>query len=180
MDQGVLSRIEQQLAGLGDLDRVVEQAIEELLNLVEALCSDKQSLFDEVQRLKQQLDQKKKAKTTGKGADPKPNSDHSSEKHRRDRDKPKTSSAADRRTFKDLEIHETIECPVDPQELPPDAVRMEDEEVIVQDIEIKPRNIRFLRSVYYSPKQKRYFAARCPAATIRAILTRTYGPSFCR
>jgi len=41
-------------------------------------------------------------------------------------------SAGDRRTFKDLEIHETIECPVDPKELPPDAVRVEDEEVIVQ------------------------------------------------
>ena len=160
--QGVLSRIEQQLAGLGDLDLVVEQAIEELLNLVEALCSDKQSLFDEVQRLKQQLDQKK-AKTTDKSDVSKPNSDHSSEKHRRERQKPKRQSASDRRTFKDLLIHETIECPVDPKELPPDAVRVEDEEVIVQDIEIKPRNIRFLRSVHYSPKQNRYFRGPLPS-----------------
>jgi hypothetical protein len=61
-----------------------------------------------------------------------------------------------------LKIHETIECPVDPEQLPPDAVRIEDEEVIVQDIEIKPRNIRFLRSVYYSPKQKEYFRGPLP------------------
>jgi len=160
--QGVLSRIEQQLAGLGGLEPVVEQAIEELLNLVERLVSGQQALAQEVQRLKQQLEQKKKGKTTSQDDDPKQNSDHSSEKHRRRRDKPKTSPASDRRTFKDLPIHETIECPVDPKELPPDAVRVEDEEVIVQDIEIKPRNIRFLRSVYYSSKQNRCFRGSLP------------------
>ena len=151
--QAVLSKIEQQLAGVGGLDPVVEQAVEELLNLVERLVSGQQALAQEVQRLKQQLQQKKKSKTTGKGDDPKPNSDHSSEKHRQERNKSKRQSAGDRRTFKDLTIHETIECPVDPKDLPPDALRVEDEEVIVQDIEIKPRNIRFLRSVYYSPVQ---------------------------
>jgi len=161
--QDVLSRIEQQLAGLGGLEPVVEQAIEELLNLVERLASGQQALAQEVQRLKQQLEQKKKGKTTNQGDDPKQNSDHSSEKHRRDRDKPKTLPASDRRTFKDLPIHETIECPVDPKELPPDAVRVEDEEVIVQDIEIKPRNIRFLRSVYYSSSEKKYFRGPLPS-----------------
>ena len=58
---------------------------------------------------------------------------------------------------------ETIECPVDREKLPPDAVRMEDEEVIVQEIEIQPRNIRFLRSVYYSPEQKKYFRGQLPS-----------------
>jgi len=159
--QAVLSRIDQQLADVEELAPLVELAIEELLNVVEALSSDKQSLRDEVQRLKAQLQQKKKGKTTGQ--DSKPNSDHSSEKKRRDRNKSKRQSAGDRRTYKDLTIHETVECPVDPQELPPDAVRVEDEEVIVQEIEIKPRNIRFLRSVYYSPKQKKYFRGPLPS-----------------
>ena len=136
-------------------------AVEKLLNVVEALSSDKQSLVDEVQRLKQQLDQKKKAKTTGKGS--KPSSDHSSEKKRRKRQAKKPVSSQDRRTFKDLTIDETIECPVDPKDIPPDAVRVEDEEVIVQDIEIKPRNIRFLRSVFYSSKQKKYFRGALPS-----------------
>ncbi len=89
----------------------VELAVEKLLNVVEALHSDKQSLIDEIERLKQQLDQKKKAKATAKPDEKDdPKSDHSSEKHRRDRDKPKTLPASDRRTFKDLPIHETIEC----------------------------------------------------------------------
>ena len=174
--QGVLSRIEQQLAGLGGLEPVVEQAIEELLNLVERLVSGQQALAQEVQRLKQQLEQKKKGRTTNQGDDPKQNSDHSSEKHRRDRDKPKTLPASDRRTFKDLTIHETIECPVDPATLPPDAVRVEDEEVIVQDIEIKPRNIRFERHVHYSAAEKKFFAVRCPVATTWATSARTCGP----
>ena len=141
----------------------VELAVEKLLNVVEALSSDKQSLIDEVERLKAQLQQKKKGKTTNQGDTPKQNSDHSSEKHRRDRDKPKSLPASDRRTFKDLKIHETIECPVDPKELPPDAVRVEDEEVLVQDIEIKPRNIRFERHVHYSATEQKYFRGPLPS-----------------
>jgi len=161
--QAILAKIEQQLAGLGILDPVVEQAVEELLNLVERLVSGQQALAQEVQRLKEQLEQKKKGKTTGQDDGPKQKPDHSSEKHRRERDKPKTSPATDRRTFKDLTIHETIECPVDPATLPPDAVRVEDEEVIVQDIEIKPRNIRFERHVHYSAAEKKFFRGPLPS-----------------
>ena len=177
--QAVLAKIEQQLAGLGILDPAFEQAVEELLNLVERLVSGQQALAQEVQRLKEQLEQKKKGKTTGKDDGPRQNTDHSSEKHRRRRDKPKTSPAADRRTFKDLTIHETIECPVDPATLPPDAVRVADEEVIVQDIEIKPKNTRFQRHVHYSAAEKSIFAVPCPAAMIMATSVRTCGRSFC-
>jgi len=161
--QAVLSRIEQQLSGVGGLESVVEQAVEELLNLVERLVSGQQALAQEVQRLKEQLEQKQKGKTTGKGDGRKQNTDHSSEKHRRKRNKPKPRPATDRRTFKDLTIHETIECPVDPATLPPDAVRVEDESVIVQEIEIKPRNIRFERHVHYSAAEKKFFRGPLPS-----------------
>lgn len=160
--QSVLSRIEQQLAGVGTLDAVVAQAVEELLNLVERLVSGQQALAQEVERLKAQLQQKKKGKTTDPGDGPQSTSDHSSEKHRR-RQQSKRQSAGDRRTFKDLRIDETIECPVNPKDLPPDAVRVEDEEVIVQDIEIKPKNIRFQRHVYYSAAANRHFRGPLPA-----------------
>ncbi len=161
--QSVLGKIEQQLAGLGVLDPVVAQAIEELLNLVERLVSGQQALAQEVQRLKEQLEQKKKGKTTGKGDGSKQNTDHSSEKRRRKRRDKKLASASDRRTFKDLTIHETIECPVDPATLPPDAVRVENEKVIVQDIEIKPRNIRFERHVHDSAAEKKVFRGPLPS-----------------
>ncbi len=39
---------------------------------------------------------------------------------------------------------------MDPKELPPDAVRVADEEVIVQDIEIKPRNLATVLGWYPS------------------------------
>ena len=163
--QVVLSRIDEQLAGVGGLDPVVAEAVEELLNLVERLAAGQQALALEVERLKAQLQLKKKGKTTGAGAPP--NSDHSSEKHRRGRREPQRRPAGDRRTFKDLRIDETIECPVDPQDLPPDAVRVADEEVIIQDIEIKPKNTCFQRHVYYSALAKKYFRGPLPAGCDR-------------
>jgi len=161
--QKILSEIEDLLATAGDLPPEAEMAVEKLLNVVEALSSDKQALAQEVQRLKQQLDQKKQGKTTGQGDGPQQKTDHSSEEHRRKRRVKKSSSAGDRRSFKDLTIHETIECPVDPEQLPPDAVRVEDEEVIVQDIEIKPRNIRFERHVHYLASENKYFRGPLPS-----------------
>ena len=165
--ESILKQVEQLLAQAGALPEAAEEAVEKLLNVVEALSADRKELADEVQRLRQQLEQKKKAKTTADGnqdGDPSsPNdSDHSSEKRRRRRDK-KSRPARDRRSFKDLTIHETIECPVDPDTLPPDAVRVEDESVVVQDIEIKPRNIRFQRTVYYSADQKKSFRGPLPS-----------------
>jgi hypothetical protein len=41
-------------------------------------------------------------------------------------------------------------------------VRVEDESVVVQDIEIKPRNIRFQRHVYYSAAAGKYFRGPLP------------------
>ncbi len=161
--RGILNRIEEQLATVVDLEPRAQQAIEDLLNLVEHLVADQEALRQEVQRLKQQLDNKRRAKTTNSADDDKTDTDHSSEKHRRKRRKTKPRSAGDRRSFKELTIHETIECPVDLETLPPDAVRVEDESVVVQDIEIKPRNIRFQRQVYYSAIEKKYFRAPLPA-----------------
>ena len=157
----ILREIEGLLALAGDLPPEAELAVEKLLNVVEALCSDRQLLAAEVQRLKKQLEKKKKDKTTGKGSQP--GSDHSSEKKRRQRQAKKPVSAQDRRTFKDLTIDETIECPVDPEKLPPDAVRVENETVIVQDIKIKPHNLRFVRHVYYSKSENKHFCGPLPS-----------------
>ncbi len=147
----ILKQVEALLAQAGALPTEAEQAVEKLLNVVEALSSDKKELADEVDRLRQDLEKKKRAKTTNpknqNDKKPKDDSNHSSE-NRRPRDK-KDRPPRDRRSFKDLTIHEEIECPVDPATLPPDAVRIADESKVVQDIEIQPRNIRFQRHVYY-------------------------------
>jgi len=166
--KAIIEKVEQLLAE-EELSDKIELAIQELLNVVEALSADKKSLVDEVERLRKQLEQKKKAKNTSNsnkdgqgpaGDDDRGNSDHSSEKRRKSK---KNRKANDRRSFKDLTIHDTIECPVDPDTLPPDAVRIQDEVVVVQDIEIKPKNIQFQRHVYYSASQQEYYRGPLPA-----------------
>ena len=141
--KAIIEQVEQLLSE-EELSERTECAIHKLLNVVEALSADKKSLADEVERLRKQLEQKKKSKNTSSKDDKAPlsdddstSSDHSSEKRRKSGKKPK---ANDRRSFKDLTIHDTVECPVDPDTLPPDAVRLQDEIVVVQDIEIKPKN----------------------------------------
>ena len=162
--KSILKQVEALLSQAGELPAEAEAAIEKLLNVVETLSSDKKALVAEVERLRQELEKKKKAKTTGQqnqdDQKPKDDSNHSSEKRRKGNKRQRP--ARDRRSSKDLTVHDEIECPVDPKTLPPDAVRIEDESKIVQGIEIKPRNIRFLRHVYYSAEQNRYFRGSLP------------------
>ena len=179
--KAIIEQVEQLLAE-EELSERAEFAIHNLLNVVEALSADKKSLADEVERLRKQLEQKKKSKNTSSKDDKAPpsdddstSSDHSSEKRRKSRKKPK---ANDRRSFKDLTIHDTVECPVDPDTLPPDAVRLQDEIVVVQDIEIKPKNTQFQRHVFYSASQQKYYRGSLPAdcnhgdfsASLRALI----------
>src|SRR3990167_4406493 len=166
--QTIIAQVEKLLAE-EELSLRVEAAIHQLLNVVEALSVDKKSLADELERLRKQLEQKKNAKTTSssKKDDPSGNqnsgSDYSSEKRRRKLRKQTRRKAIDRRTFKDLTIHETVECPVDPATFPPDAVRLDDEIVIVQDVEIKPKNTKIQRQGVYSATQQQTYRGPLPA-----------------
>jgi len=176
----ILKQIEDRLTAVDLGNPVVEQAVKDLLNLVEHLVASQHDLLQEVLRLKEQLEQKKKAKTTAKqngdndGGDQKRGADHSSEKRRRKRQTPKPIPASDRRSFKKLTVHEEIECPVEPDQLPPDACRLGNESVVTQDIEIKPRNIRFQRHVYYSPSRKKYYRGPLPSGYGRS----DFGPDL--
>jgi Transposase IS66 family len=161
---GILAEVERQLAGV--LPAAAEAVVQKLLNLVEQLVAEQRGLLAEVQRLRELLEQKKRSKTTAASEAEPPasgTSDHSSEEQRRKREPPAERPATDRRTFKALAVHEERECPVDPRSLPPDAVRMADEAVIVQDIRIEPRNIRFARHVYYSAVERRWIRGALPA-----------------
>lgn len=160
----ILAEVERQLEDV--LPAEAEPVVQRLLNLVEQLVADQRGLLAEVQRLRQLLEQKQRSKTTATDeADPPPSrsSDHSSEEQRRKREPPAARPANDRRTFKELVVHAERACPVDPRELPPDAVRVADETVIVQDIRIEPRNIRFVRHVYYSAAQRQFIRGALPA-----------------
>ena len=91
--QAMIEQVEGLLKGEGLSERA-EVAIEKLLNVVEALCADKKALADEVERLRKELEQKKKNKTTAKASeendgdnDQETNSDHSLEQRRKSRKK---------------------------------------------------------------------------------------------
>ena len=155
-----------------ELPVAVELAIRKLLNLVEALCSDKQELMSEVDRLRKQLEDKKRGKNSSGNDKDKPKN-LSSEKRRHDPDKP-TRLLRDRRTGKELEIHDTIPCPIDVSTLPPDAVRHPDRSVIVQNIVVEPHNIEFLQEDYYSAKEKKY----CSGALPEGFDTSDFGPDL--
>ena len=181
--RAIVEKVERLLAE-EELSDKTELAIPELLNVVEALSADKKSLVDEVERLRNQLELKKRAKNTNNSNkdaketpsdDDRGSSDHSSEKRRKSKKKRKGN---DRRTFKHLTIHDTVECPVDPEAMPHDAVRIQDEIVVVQDIEIKPKNTRFQRHVFYSAARQKYYRGPLPAgydhgdfsASLRALI----------
>jgi hypothetical protein len=159
----ILKAVEAQLQGV--LQPEAEAGVRQLLNLVEQLVAEQRHLLAEVQRLQELLEQKKRNKTTGSDPNQPPSSDssdHSSEEQRRKREPPKPRPASDRRTFKDLVIHEDRECPLEAHQLPPDARRCPDETIVVQDIRIAPHNIRFVRHVYYSAEQGRFFRGPLP------------------
>jgi 20S proteasome alpha/beta subunit len=59
-----LKDVEELLRSSLELPDAVELAIRKLLNLVEALCSDKQELLAEVERLRKQLEEKKRGKNS--------------------------------------------------------------------------------------------------------------------
>ena len=80
----IVKQVEELLARAGALPVEAEQAIEKLLNVVEALSAAQKELTEEVQRLRKLLEQKKQAKTTAEAPQdakqPSPNdSNHSSE-----------------------------------------------------------------------------------------------------
>jgi len=108
----MIKEIELTLSGIGSLPPDVEKAIEKLLNIVEILSHDNQSLKEEVSRLGKQLDKKKRAKTTMgdqahvDGSQAKANG-HSSEA-RRKRRTPIQRKPIDRRSFKDLTIQRHV------------------------------------------------------------------------
>ena len=112
-----------------------------------------------MERLKKLLEEKQRPKTTdGKSgcSTSKDNNDL-----RPDPKKP-PPLLRDRRSGKDLEIHDTRACPVDRASLPADAIRYPDELVVVQDIFIKPNNIEFRREVFFAPAEQKFYRGPLP------------------
>lgn len=142
-----------------DLDRARE-AIGMLLNIVEelkrendTLRKDVQQLRDEVNRLKGEQGKPKIKRGKGAGG-----SDHSSEKERR---QPKKRGR--RRKVKRIKIDREEKLEVARSQLPEDAEFKGYEAVTIQDLIIKTDNVRFLKEKYYSPSLYKTYLASLPA-----------------
>ena len=140
-------------------DLATREVVRQLLNRIETLAGanaalrlENQQLRDEIARLKGGL---------GKPDINPPvsaSTDHSSEVERRvrtPRGKPKKNAL--------LTVTRAWPCPLDPVTLPPDAIRHDVAEVIMQDLVLKPEIIRFVREVWRAPSTGQTIIAPLPA-----------------
>jgi hypothetical protein len=148
-------------------DPAARQVIEQLLNLLETLSAENQALRAENQKLRDELARLKGG--SGKPdvkprTPPAPSHDHSSE---RERHTPKPRQKG--RKLDILLPTRTERCLLDPATLPPDAIRHDTTEVIVQDLILQPEIIRFVREVWL---------VKSTGATITAPLPDGYQGEF--
>ena len=144
----------------GELPTEAQLAIGKLLNLIESICADKQQLADEVKRLRELLEQKKKGKTTGGNGNNSSKKDISSKD--RLNDISPLANPANVPELKPVTIHETRRVPIDPATLPADAKLVEIKSVVVQDVVIRPNNIQFDLEVYFSASEHKFYRAELP------------------
>jgi hypothetical protein len=119
--------------------------VEQLLRIIAELREENRRLREELDRLRG-LPPQPARKPSMLGSDRPPSAPTAPKRKLLDGKRP--GSAKCHKTRK-LEIHETI--PLPPANLPPGAKKISHRDFIVQDIEIKNRNIRYRREVYLLP-----------------------------
>ena len=140
-------------------DPVAKVIISKLLNIVEHQAQEIKTLKTENQKLR---DENNKLK----GGNGKPNirpqskQDLSSEEERKE--KKKKNNKKSKNNKNNIKIDHTVDCQVDPNILPEDAVFKGYQTVLVQDILITTDNTLFRKEVYYSPSLNKTFMASMP------------------
>lgn len=138
-----------------------------LLNLVEVLSEENESLKKTIQALKDEInrlkgEQGKPAirKQTKEGDLTNPN--HSSEKDRKRRSEQKKPRKPKVKKKTTVKIDRRVVIEFDKNGLPPDAMFKGYETRVVQDIKITTDNVEFKLPTYYSPSLKKTFIAPLP------------------
>jgi hypothetical protein len=161
----ICETVEQVRLDLASLnDPQVKQALVVLLNLVESLVVENETVREENEQLRQENRRLKgEPKLPDVPRTKKPSKDISSEKERRKRIQKRSAKRQDNRTFKDVQVQEEKICPVDFGDLPEDARFMGYDDVVVQDLRIAPHNIKFRRELYYSRRHDRWYRGLLPS-----------------
>ncbi len=142
-------------------DENIRELIRQLLNLVEKLSTDLREAQAEIQRLRDEINRLKgeQGKPKTKGNTPKPpSSNHSSEKERR-----KSRQRHKSNKKNEITIHQEEIVEVDHSVLPKDARFKGYEDVVVQDILLRPNNIEFHKQKYYSSRTHQTYLAELPS-----------------
>jgi hypothetical protein len=127
-----------------------------LLNIVEELYAENKMLKEENQKLKDEINRLKgeQGKPTIKSNKPK---DISSERERKKSKKWKKKAKK-----RHMTIDHTVDCKMNKEDLPSDAIFKYRDEVIEQDIVFERKNTLYLVDVYYSPSEKKTYRAPLP------------------
>lgn len=140
------------------------QVITLLLNLVEELKQENEHLRIQVQQLRDEINRLKgeQGKPDIKPDKPaKAASQHSSEQERRQRKPHRKSSKVNK-----IEVNREEKLLVAPDQLPADAQFKGYETVVIQDIQLRTDNVRFLKEKFYSPSQQQTYLAALPAGYV--------------
>lgn len=138
-------------------DPAARQIIEQLLNIIETLHAEVVQLRAENQHVRDENARLKGGSGKPDVKPPAPPPDHSSERERRT-PKPRQKG----RKIGILVPTRTERCVVDPAILPPDAIRHDSTEVLVQDLRLQPEIIRFVREIWLVPSTGQTITAPLP------------------
>jgi len=138
------------------------QAIIEVLNLVEELVAENRKQREEIQRLRDENNRLKgeqgKPKVKPRREPPgSTSSDHSSEQERRTPKKRQKRKKVGR-----VQVDREEKVLVDPALLPTDAEFKGYGSVVVQDVQLRTDNVRFLKEKYYSSSARQSYMADLP------------------
>src|SRR5215210_5361665 len=137
-----------------------------LLNLIETVTADLRAAQAEVQRLR---DENNHLKGEQGKPDVQPNtsstaSNYSSTKYTRPPKKTRLKDGQGKNAKLSLSITRTEKLSVERHLLPSDAVFKGYEEVVVQEVVLRPEVILFQKEKFYSPSQRMTYLALCPRA----------------
>ena len=141
-----------------------------LLDGVEKFATENEQLKEHIQKLKDEINHLKGEQGKPNIRPQKKDGDISSENERNKKIKKPAKKKSKKNT---VEVNKTQKCCINPSSLPDDAVFKGYDSVVIQDITIKPDNIKFEREVYYSPSLGKRFMAPLPLG-----YEGEYGPSI--